>query len=360
MNEKRKTVLVLFGGCSTEYSVSLQSAYAVLTHIDESLYETVPVGIDHNGQWYWYKGDIRAIPEDNWYRQEADHPKLCIPVVVSPDKTLHRLLVMEETCIIKKPVDAAFPVLHGKNGEDGTVQGVLELAGIPVVGCGTLCSAVGMDKEMAHRIVQAAGVRVPESVVLDAWPVEEEKMRAAAALLNYPLFIKPVRSGSSFGITKVACAEQLPSAIAGAFDYDDSVILEEAIEGFEVGCAILGNQKPVTGEVDEIELADGFFDYTEKYTLKTSAIHVPARISEEMTKKVKKTAVKIYRALKCRGFARVDLFLTGEGELVFNEINTVPGMTVHSRYPQMMEKAGIPFEQVIGRLLSLSLGEGEG
>ena len=168
---------------------------------------------------------------------------------------------------------------------------------------------------------------------------------------GYPLFVKPVKAGSSYGVTKVASPEQLAPAIELAFRYDNQVILEENIEGFEVGCAVLGSSEPITGEVDEIELSGGFFDFTEKYTLKTSSIHVPARIDASKAAEIKETAKTIYRTLGCSGFARVDMFLTPEGEIVFNEVNTIPGFTEHSRYPGMMKAAGYSFENVLDMII---------
>lgn len=178
---------------------------------------------------------------------------------------------------------------------------------------------------------------------------------AEGETLGYPLFVKPVRAGSSYGITKVMERGQLPAALELAFAYDDHVILEEAIPGFEVGCAVLGNEVLTVGEPDEIELAGGFFNFTEKYTLETSAIHVPARIPAQHRERVKANAKRIYRALGCQGFARVDQFLTLDGRLVFNEVNTIPGFTAHSRYPNMMKASGMPFEQVISSLIELAV-----
>lgn len=340
-----KKIAVLFGGCSSEYKVSLQSAYAVLSHINREKYEPVLVGITLDGNWYLYQGDWEKIPKNQWYAKED-----CKPVVVLPDHKLHGLMVYGK----KEPeyisLDGAFPILHGKNGEDGTVQGILELGGIPVIGCNTMSSAIGMDKETAHRLAAAWGVKVPDSVLIS------DQNNCGQALyygrkLGYPLFVKPLRAGSSFGITKVAAEEELEEALKEAFRYDKDVVMEEAIEGFEVGCAVLGTEELFLGEVDEIELSEGFFDYTEKYTLKTSNIHVPARITKEKAEAIKDTAAKIYRALGCRCFARVDMFLTPEGEIYFNEVNTIPGFTAHSRYPNMMKAAGISFGELIERLM---------
>lgn len=339
--ELRKQIAILFGGCSPEYSVSLQSAYSVITHIDRKKYTPVLIGISNAGDWFKYDGEIEKIPADTWCNE-----KDCIPVVVSPNRTVHGILTIENGKIKETHIDAAFPVLHGKNGEDGTVQGLFELAGIPVVGCGVLSSALCMDKDRAHKLVQAAGVSVPQSFVLQN-DMDAEIALMQAEKIGYPLFVKPVGAGSSYGITKVTERNQLPTALKLAFSYDNKVIIEECISGFEVGCAVLENDGFMVGEVDEIELEKGFFDFTEKYTLKTSSIHVPARISAEKAAKIKETAKLIYKTLDCRGFARVDMFLDDTGRIVFNEVNTIPGFTTHSRFPNMMKAVHISFEQII-------------
>lgn len=339
--ELRKQIALLFGGCSPEYSVSLQSAYSVITHIDRKKYTPVLIGISNAGDWFKYDGEIEKIPADTWCNE-----KDCIPVVVSPNRTVHGILTIENGKIKETHIDVAFPVLHGKNGEDGTVQGLFELAGIPVVGCGVLSSALCMDKDRAHKLVQAAGVSVPQSFVLQN-DMDAEIALMQAEKIGYPLFVKPVGAGSSYGITKVTERNQLPTALKLAFSYDNKVIIEECISGFEVGCAVLENDSFMVGEVDEIELEKGFFDFTEKYTLKTSSIHVPARISAEKAAKIKETAKLIYKTLDCRGFARVDMFLDDTGRIVFNEVNTIPGFTTHSRFPNMMKAVHISFEQII-------------
>lgn len=345
---KKKRVAVMFGGNSTEYDVSLESAYAVLTHMNREKYDIFPVGITRKGKWYHYSGDYENIRKDTWWKDEK-HLALSI---VSQDPSFGGFLVFYGEGWKKEPVDLAFPVLHGKNGEDGTVQGLFDLADIPVVGCGTLASALCMDKDRAHILAHAAGVSVPKAVSFGCADREEGK-REIAAKLRCPIFVKPLRAGSSFGITKISSMEELESALDLAFANDDRVIAEEAVEGFEVGCAILGKEELTIGRVDEIELSTGFFDYDEKYTLKTSKIHMPARISPETEQRIQKTAALIYRALGCSGFARVDMFLTPSGEIVFNEVNTIPGFTSHSRYPNMMKGIGLSFEELLERLLRL-------
>ena len=343
--ENRKiAVAVFFGGASSEYGVSLESAYSVICHLDREKYEPVPVGITREGNWFFFRGDVEKIREDAWH-----NPQDCVPALLPPGKDSHKLLLIGKEGIGEIPVDVAFPVLHGRNGEVGTLQGLIGLSGIPLAGCGVLSSALCMDKDRAHKLAELSGVRVPKAFVIRRG--EEAAAFAFARRTGYPIYVKPVKAGSSYGVTRAVGEEELSGAIKLAFGYDDEVILEENIEGFEVGCAVLGRRELVVGEVDEIELAGGFFDFTEKYTLKTSAIHVPARISEETARKVKETARTIYRALGCECFARVDLFLTPKGEVVFNEVNTIPGFTAHSRYPGMMRAAGYPFERLLDTII---------
>lgn len=344
-----KNIAVIFGGCSPEYGVSLQSAYAVITHIDRSEYYPILIGISQDGSWFLFSGSIEKIIDDTWCNIDD-----CIPVTVSLSRSEHNLLLLKEEKVEKIHIDAVFPVLHGRNGEDGTVQGLFELIGIPIIGCGVLASALCMDKDRAHKLASAAGVSVPKSFVLTKGADIQTAIKQAEQI-GYPLFVKPVKAGSSYGVTKAANSNELPDAIKLAFEYDEEIIIEECISGFEVGCAILEKETLVIGEVDEIELADGFFDYTEKYTLKTSAIHVPARVDNETAKRIKQTAKTIYKALGCHGFARVDMFLSASGEIVFNEVNTIPGFTAHSRFPNMMKAAGISFEQIISTAIEAAI-----
>lgn len=339
----KKTVAILFGGRSSEYEVSLQSAAAVIRAVDTKKYDLLLIGIDQEGRWYHFAGDVASI-ENNTWMQEA------VPAFLAPDTAIHGMVKQTPQGMRTYYIDAAFPVLHGKNGEDGTVQGLLELAGIPCIGCGVFSSALCMDKDRAHKLAVLAGVKVPRSVKINQVGTREQ-IKEWAAALTYPLFVKPVHAGSSFGITRVSDKEELPQAVASAFAYDTEVILEEAVDGCEVGCAVMGKNDLTTGKVDEIELSHGFFDFTEKYTLKTSKIHMPARIDEKTAQQIKETACLLYRALGCSGFARVDLFLTKEHDIYFNEINTIPGFTSHSRFPNMMRGAGYSFEELVMTLI---------
>ncbi|MCM1065340.1 MAG: D-alanine--D-serine ligase VanG [Eubacterium sp.] len=340
----KKTIAVIFGGRSTEYEVSLQSAFSVLENLNREKYEIIMVGITREGDWYRYRGKPENIPNNAWCGDREN----MTPVTVSVSCSSRGFL--ELSTYVLTEVDMVFPVLHGKNGEDGTVQGMFELAGIPVVGCNMLSSALCMDKGRAHTLVRTAGVAVPKAVTFKRYEMETA-LREISRRLSYPLFVKPVRAGSSFGITKVLREAELAHAIGSAFDHDDEVTVEEAVEGFEVGCAVLGDETLTVGRVDEIELSEGFFDHTEKYTLKTSKIHMPARIDAQTERRIRETAVTIYRTLGCSGFARVDMFLTPDGEIVFNEVNTIPGFTSHSRYPNMMKGIGLSFGEVLDRLI---------
>ena len=347
---EKKNIAVIFGGCSPEHTVSLASAAAVIRNIDAEKYEVIQLGITEGGEWFRFYGSPDDIEANTW---RADRTK-CIPAVISPDRDQHSILEFRLSGVRTTRLDAAFPVLHGRNGEDGTVQGLCELAGIPLIGCGTLASALCMDKDRAHKLVMLAGVAVPRSVLLEKLPTSAE-LAALAEGVGYPLFVKPVRAGSSFGVARVEASSELRAAVRDAFRYDNSVLLEEAVTGFEAGCAVIGNSELVTGRADEIELSGGYFDFEEKYTLKTSKIHMPARVDAATEQRLRDTACRIYRALGCRGFARVDMFLTPDKRIVFNEVNTIPGFTSHSRFPKMMSGVGYDFPALVDALIALGL-----
>lgn len=342
-----KTIAIIFGGNSSEYEVSLQSAYAVLENINKEKYCVYEVGITRDGEWFHYMGAYRNIVDGTWINDK----KNLIPVTLSLNPSVGGFLEFCGNSYTVKKIDLAFPVLHGQNGEDGRLQGAFELTNIKIVGCSSLSSALCMDKDRAHKLAKLCGIKVPVSVTF----TRESEKDALGHIdkLNYPLFIKPVRAGSSFGITKIYNKNELDDAIELAFKYDSEVIVEEEIKGFEVGCAVMGIDELSVGRVDEIELSSGFFDYTEKYTLKTSHIFMPARIDALTEKRIQETACRIYRALGCSGFARVDMFLTPNGDIVFNEVNTIPGFTPHSRYPNMMSGIGLGFDKMLDRLLEL-------
>lgn len=346
----RKRIAVIFGGHSSEYEVSLQSAFSVLQNMNENKFEVFPVGITREGEWYHYTGGLEQIRDNSW----AEKKENLHSVAVSQSRPAPGFLVFDGDGCRRIPVDLVLPVLHGRNGEDGTLQGLFELAGIPVAGCGTLSSALCMDKDRAHKLVGLAGIAVPKAVAFRQAD-QEAACRKVKESLSCPLFVKPLRAGSSLGITRITKMQELFSAVEFVFTYDTEVIVEEEVDGSEVGCAILGDEVLTVGRVDEVALSGSFFDYTEKYTLQSSRIYMPARVERKTEERIQETAVAIYRTLGCSGFARVDMFYTSSGEIVFNEVNTIPGFTSHSRYPNMMKGIGLSFTEVLDKLLSLYL-----
>jgi len=274
--------------------------------------------------------------------------------MLSPDRSVHGLLVLEQGENKAIRLDVVLPVLHGKLGEDGAIQGLLELSGIPYVGCDVQSSALCMDKSLAYIVARSAGITTP-----NFWTVAANE-NIDPDRLTYPVFVKPARSGSSFGVSKVSRKEELLSAVETARQYDSKVLIEEAVVGSEVGCAILGNDIDlIAGEVDRISLSHGFFRIHQESEPESGSenatITVPADISAESRLLVQETAKAIYCVLGCRGLARVDMFLKEDGKVVLNEVNTLPGMTSYSRYPQMMAAAGLPLAEVIDRIVSLTL-----
>ncbi|MFD2472696.1 D-alanine--(R)-lactate ligase [Amycolatopsis silviterrae] len=333
---------VIFGGISEEHPISVKSAREVAKNLDLEKYEPYWIGITGNGSWKLCDG-----PGEGW----EDRGR---PAMLSPDRSVHGLLVAEQGEYEPVRLDVVLPVLHGKLGEDGAMQGLLELSGIPYAGCDVQSSALCMDKSLAYLVVQSAGVPTPG---FWAGTVDDD---VDASQFTYPVFVKPARSGSSFGVTKVSRAEELPGAIAVAGEFDAKILIEEAITGSEVGCAVLGNgSELIVGEPDQIRLSHGFFKIHQEDSPETgsenSTIVVPADIPAESRDRVQETARTIYRALGCAGLARVDLFLREDGSTMLNEVNTFPGLTSYSRYPRMMAAAGLPFSEVLDRLVSLAL-----
>ncbi|MBD8053578.1 D-alanine--(R)-lactate ligase [Rhodococcus ruber] len=338
----RSRIGIVFGGSSEEHPVSVKSAREVAKNLDTEKYEPYWIGITTSGRW-----TLCDSPEPGW--EDAGRT-----AVLSPDRSVHGLLVLDGGHVEAIRLDAVLPVLHGTLGEDGAMQGLLELSGIPYVGCDIQSSAVCMDKSLTYTVVKGAGIATPRF-----WIVTPNE-KIALDQLTYPVFVKPARSGSSFGVSKVTREDELPSALETARQYDSKVLIEEAVTGREVGCAILGNDPDLTaGEVDRVALSHGFFRIHQEDSPETgsenSAFIVPADISDEDRRLVQETAKTIYRTLGCTGLARVDLFLTDDGQVILNEVNTLPGLTSYSRYPRMMAAAGLPLSEVIDRLLSLTL-----
>lgn len=350
-----KHVLVLFGGVSSEHEVSLRSAAAVIDHIDRARWMVSTVGITKDGKWILYTGGSDKIADGSWVLDTANQTAAAL----SPDRSVHGLTVYAPDGAKQIRVDVVFPVLHGKNGEDGTMQGFLQLAGIPFVGCDALSSAMSMDKAVSNTIADHIGV--PQAKWLGITRAEyvqsAEAFRAQCAdYLGFPLFVKPANAGSSVGVTKVCVPEALDGAIAAAFEQDAKIVLEEGIDGIELECAVIGNESPEAPMVGEITPCNDFYDYEAKYVAAESELHIPARIDDESFRTVQQDACRIYRALGCSGLSRVDFFRrTGDGKVLFNEINTIPGFTSISMYAKMLVAAGWTFGGIVDRLLELAL-----
>lgn len=336
-------VAVLFGGCSEEHQVSIKSAMELSANLDTKKYEPIYIGITKSGAW---KMCGKPCPEWEKYAK--------CPVVFSTDRNTHGLLIHKEEGYEFQPIDVVFPIIHGKSGEDGSIQGLLELSGIPYVGCDVQSSVICMDKALAYTVVKDAGIEVPEF-----WTIQEGD-RLETEELAFPVFVKPARSGSSFGVNKVCREEELQAAINEARRYDSKILIEQAVSGCEVGCAILGNGSDlIAGEVDQIQLKHGFFQIHQEAQpekgSENAVILVPAGLPKEVKERIQTTAKKIYRTLGCRGLARVDLFLREDGHIVLNEVNTMPGFTSYSRYPRMMIAAGFSLSELFDHLIQLSL-----
>jgi D-alanine--(R)-lactate ligase len=339
----RLKVGIIFGGSSEEHPVSVKSAQEVARNLDLEKYDPFWIGITKSGAWKLCDG-----PSADWENGS------CRPAVLSPDRSVHGLLILEQEQYKMIRLDVVFPVLHGKFGEDGAMQGLLELSSIPYVGCDVQSSALCMDKSLAYIVARNAGIATPKY-----WAVAANE-KIDPDQLTYPVFVKPARSGSSFGVSKVSRQAELPSAMETARQYDSKVLIEEAVVGSEVGCALLGNDTDlIAGEVDRIALSHGFFRIHQESEPESgsenSTFIVPADISAEVRSLVQETAKALYRALGCKGLARVDMFLKDDGTVVLNEINTLPGLTSYSRYPRMMAAAGLPLADVIDRMVSLAL-----
>ena len=345
----KKKVAVIFGGFSPEYEVSLNSTYSVINAIDRKKYDVILIGITNQGRWYRYSGSPEDILSDNWHKDG----QMLSEAYISPNRG-GGLVVFEDGMPVSIAVDVVFPVLHGRYGEDGTIQGLCELSGLPVVGSGSASSALCMDKDRAHKLIAFAGITVPKSICFEYVPTDDELLDAVGEL-TLPVFVKPVKAGSSIGTVKLFNSTDIPAAVKDAFSYDNAVIIEESINGKEVGCSVIGNRELRTGRVNEIEVSHGFFDYKEKYTLETSKIHTPARINAESERRIQETGKLIYKILGCRGYARIDLFLTNEGDIVFSEANTIPGFTPHSQLPKMMKAAGMDYPELVDVLIELGM-----
>ncbi|MGW8113888.1 D-alanine--D-alanine ligase family protein [Caproicibacterium sp. NSD3] len=349
----KKAIAILFGGSSSEHEVSCVSAAAVADHLSHELYDVRLLGITKDGRWYLFSGSTDEMRDGSWENNELNRKAF-----ISPDTSLKGIVLEGENSFDVIKVDCIFPVLHGKNGEDGTMQGLLHLSGIPYVGCATLSSAVCMDKAVTHTLLSSWGIGQAEYLWFFA-----DKYQGAGRLkirqkiearLGYPVFLKPANAGSSVGISRVNSEDELDAAVQKAANEDSKIVVESLVVGQEVECAVLGNENPQASGVGEIAAAAEFYDYDDKYKNGKSQLYIPAHLSEEVSEEIRHTACRAYRLLGCTGLARVDFFVHDGKEVILNELNTLPGFTSISMYPKLWEKAGKSFSELLTDLINLA------
>lgn len=352
----KKVIAVLFGGQSSEHDVSKVSAATIISKINQDKYTIIPIYITKEGHWLLYDGPVENIQNDTW-------EKFATSAIISPDATNKGIFRIVGDKLKLIPIDLAFPVLHGANGEDGTIQGLFELAKIPYVGCGVLSSAVSMNKAYTKIIVDKLGIAQAKYEVIYRFEVEnsiENAIEKIEETCGYPCFVKPACAGSSVGITKAHNRDELVDGLWIAAKEDSTIVVEENITGFELECAVLGNNNVQASAVGQVLAAAEFYDYDAKYNNKESKTVIPAPIPEDKTEEIRENAVKIFKALDGKGLSRVDFFMEeGTGRIVFNEINTLPGFTPISMYPMLFNEVGISTEDLVEKLIDLGFSRNE-
>ncbi len=350
--ENKQNICVIFGGKSPEHEVSCRSAVSVIDNLDKEKYNITKVGITKEGEWFLYSGSNDRIFDDTW-NTDTDNLK---KAVISPDMKDKALLVFTDK-VEKVHPDVVFPVLHGEYGEDGTIQGLLEMSGIKYVGTGVLASAVGMDKTYAKIVFQNAGIPQADWVTFETCDMDklDETMDLIESKLGYPCFIKPANTGSSVGVGKARTREELKAAIENAAKFDRKILIEENIEGHEVECSVLGNFEPKAGEVGEILPTADFYDYDAKYKDNSTKLQIPAELDADIKEKIREYAVKAFRAIDGMGLTRADFFVKyKDNSVVLNEVNTMPGFTSISMYPKLWEAAGLGYSDLLDELIKLA------
>ena len=354
-SEDKLCVVVLFGGMSSEHEVSRVSAGTFVDNLDRARYEVLTVGITREGRWLCTEATSAQMADGSWEELPGS-----MPCVISPDRADHGMILFTPSGQVEKlHVDVVIPALHGLWGEDGTVQGLLELAGIAYVGCGVLASSVCMDKAVANALFEANGVPHTKWVAANRWEIEKDLEGVCAGVeqkLGWPVFVKPANAGSSVGISKVSNQEELKAAIALALENDRKVVFEAFVDGQEVECAVIGSDPAVATRPGEILAGAEFYTYDDKYKNGVSQTVIPAHLPEAKLDEVKTYAAMAYTALNCEGLARCDFFVEkNTGRVLINEINTFPGFTSISMYPKLMEHEGLPVPQLIDRLIALAV-----
>ena len=349
----KKQILVLFGGVSSEHDVSLISASSVIKNIDTAKFDVTMMGITKEGEFFVFTGSPEDLPEEKWLSQKESLKK----AVISCDRKDHGIIFTDNN--EKKYIDCVFPVLHGMNGEDGTIQGMLEISGIPFVGCDTAACAVCMDKALTnamadfHLIAQAKWTAFTK---YEYGKKGEKLLKEAEERLGYPIFVKPAKAGSSVGISKATDLLSLKKACEYGFNFDNKLVLEEGIRGKEIEVAVMGNDEPVASVPGEIVPCNDFYDYDAKYIANGSLLHIPATLSIDKLEEVRKEAVRAYTAMGCTGLSRCDFFVReGDERVMLNEINTIPGFTSISMFPKLFAFCGVPYDELIEKLIGYAI-----
>ncbi len=347
-------LLILFGGLSSEHEVSCLSASSIVRNADREKYDLVVAGITKDGRWLLYEDpDPDAMASGTW--EQAAHQ----PAMLVPDRSVHGLLILRDGAATPLRVDCCFPVLHGFGGEDGAIQGLLTLAGIPFVGPDVAASACAMDKSITKVLAARAGVRQAAYALVRHAEFAEDADAALRMVMDtlgeFPVFVKPCASGSSVGVHKATDLDSLRAGLQEAFRWDEKVLVEEFIAGKEIEVAVLGNRSPVASLAGEIAPTQEFYTYDAKYKDDTSALYIPARIPDQSMQAVREAALRVYAAVGCQGLSRVDFFCKADGEIVFNEINTIPGFTSISMYPKLFAHAGYSYPALIDALVDLAM-----
>lgn len=346
----KKNTLFLFGGESSEHEISLISAYNVLNAVDRDKYNIYTIGITKDGQWYYYDGDYEKIKDGSW--SEENNKK----AIISPCKSDSGIIIFDKE-IKKVKIDVCFPVLHGKCGEDGTIQGLLTLGGIKFVGCSYMSSSLCMDKVMTKIVLEKNNIPQTPYLYLKKqnFNDKDKTCKEVFSQIGYPCFVKPVNAGSSLGASKVAKEEELEDALTEAFRYDSKVLIEKFINCREIEVAVMGNDTVKLAGPGEILSESEFYDYDTKYLTDTVGYDIPAKLDNNVTEKIREYAKKAYKVLDCKGLSRIDFFVDkATGEIYLNEINTLPGFTNISMYPKLFISEGLTYKELVSELLELA------
>lgn len=347
---------VIFGGTSREHKLSLASAAEVIRNIPKDKYEVICIGITRKGRWLYFPGDVEDIPTGEW-EQDPD----CTSAIISPDPLHRGIILIENGEAVVRKIDVVFPLVMGKHGADGAVQGLLDLSGIPYVGCGVLAAASCMDKSHIHMVMDDYDIATAEWRIITQREISEidERCREIAGEFGFPLIVKPAKSGTSAGTGRADDLEQLIAAVKVAFSNDNKVVVEKYVKGRKLEAAVFGYDSPFSSYIGEILDTDKEYDPTEVNQSTGDGLRVPADISDEMQKKIRETAVMAYKAMGCKGLARVDFFLADDGRLLLNKIGTSPGLRKNSVFPKLMEHMGISHEDFVDMLLEQAIDNSE-